>query len=304
MMEAYSSFFQDVVRQYGYGGDASLEYIGLVFADGVLRSGKVYHVVKASADHTEGWVRRLWETYFQDIGCADDLKICDVSRSSTEPDAAYRMIAELRKPITMEQMAALRLGYVDGLTWRRFLDNAEMLHAALGKEESPLFQLGVETDADFRYAGFKYYLSVRTARDRKARVTRELAGLLQSVQSGSHEETEEIGQVLHRIQDCGYSPAFIGINDNGTEFEGKLYFVSDLLGRTLYQKAAGQIQAVCKALHLSSEWCDTLLKALEEQKLYPEGIAVSFGNDRLLRLYVKEISPNLLKYQQTAPSAG
>lgn len=297
MTDAYKQhlepYLEKAVRAYGRHGDRSLEYVGLVIGRDHRIDRKIYRFC-AEQDMDRSMEKAVWDTYFQEMSSRYPMRICDISKGANSEVPTFRMVVVPKEPLSLEQTFALAetcLDYVPVNVKKRFLDNIRNFHTMFHTADSPLIQLGVEVDAQSRYIGLKYYLQFADTRANPP------IHSLWASQEGEG-DAAEMEALTAKICECDYAPIFLGVNDDDTCYESKLYFVSKLFGRTLCQKVHTQITALCLALHLKKQLYAALVYAADELHLYPEGVAIS-ANGRI-RLYLKEIPAKLLKASYSA----
>lgn len=276
-------------RQYGEAGTQTLEYIGLVIREGLV-TDKVYQTLPSPPVEQSDWKTRLWEQWFVRLHDRFPMKICDTSQGGTADAPTYRMIVMFKKPLTEEQLHALTAELYPEVApeiMERCFRYCGIIRTALEMPHAPLIQIGIEVDAAFQFRCMKYYITVKQSGTEHQRITRSLTELVGTLQGTA--PSEETFRLLTGIQDCRYSPTFIGINDSCEVQEAKLYFISDLFGRALRTAPAEQAREVSEVLSLDPALRETLLSVWKQAHLYPEGVAVSFGAQPLLRLYLKEL---------------
>ncbi len=296
MLSDLEKFIEASAERYGHYGDDTLEYIGIVLKNKAPYARKLYYVhnKKETKHETDRWEKSMWEKYFRRINEEFPLELCDVSKGINESIPSLRMVASLNSKLSEEQTYSLAEKYLNCMPQtakKRFIENIKNICSISSASFSPLIQIGVEADENNNYMGFKYYLRPAMS---KGRASEEDIEMLCRLQYREAECRKDFKMKLCSLIECGYSPAFIGINDYGDIYESKLYFVSKLFGRSLYKNAYGQIINVCDSLSFDKEIRELMLRCLEKHKLYPEGIAFSDNSEDIIRLYFKEISPKLL----------
>ena len=277
--------------KYGKKGTDTLEYIGLTLKNGSLLCPKLYHYAKNEFEVHEGWRKEIFEKWLKSICDNYEAKICDFSEAGTSDAPTYRMILQFRGFFDRERADKLiteEFPDVPGTIKERCIRSMNALGEGLGKTESPLMQVGVELDSSLQFKSFKYYLSVERTTVPKEKLAEALTGTADEL--SVNRDTERTGRLTVDICDCWYRPTFIGVNDGTDETEAKLYYISELFGRSLKTKPAEQIGLVSGALKLDNGLTDELMKAWEKAHLYPEGVAVTLGDPSVLRLYLKELS--------------
>lgn len=284
----YDALVQDTLR-FGLNGSQTLEYLGLITRGGVLQSTKVYHTTKQAPAALQDWQQALYVEWLQRLERYDG-KICDFSAAGTEQAPTYRMIMMFRNGLSLEQAQAITAEEFPGvppeITSRCYACNL-LVAKAIASDASPMIQIGIELDAQMRFRSLKYYLSVKELRPVWQQFPERIAPLLSEL--GISPDQRDSLETAARIGEQWYSPLFIGINDAGTEIEAKLYFISDLFGRSLSTKPAEQISRVCEVLQISSGVSEAMLAAWEQVHIYPEGVAVSFDHAAVIRFYLKEL---------------
>lgn len=286
----------DSVTYYGEDGDQTLEYVGLVFEQSKLYQIKIYHTLKSGIDSATEWKKILWKEWLQDLSEKYPIKICDTSKVEKDSFLTYRMIVKFIFPLDSHQTNTLitqHLPRIPEATKERFLLFCKNVDMVMKMPYSSLMQIGIETDEKYSYRSIKYYLSIKSSIMVKQKITNSLTKLIYDMQYGSN--IEDIQTVLTKVQEAEYSPSFIGVNDTGEELETKLYFVSNLFGRSLVTKTKLQIDNICQALNIEHKSHEMLKELLQEERLYPEGIAVSFGSQPYIRFYLKQISSRYFK---------
>lgn len=291
------SLLCDTVLKYGIGGNKSLEYIGLTLENKKAISPKIYLI----PDNTKSmpmWVRKIWELYFIKFLNEFDIKICDVSESYLNQIPTYRMVIKFKINPAMTQIYILEdllSHFIGKKELERFEQILSDVHQYDCLNTSPLIQLGVETDHKYNILSFKYYLTLKNNPFKRPVILPETIKLINEIQPSKNNENCITFSLLRRIEKCGYYPTFIGVNDSGDLYECKLYYISSLYGRSFMEKAADQIKEICITLNLGSEIQSVLIDSFEKAHIYPEGIAVSSYIPNTIRMYLKEISPRILK---------
>lgn len=286
-------FLAETARAFGLSGSRSLEYIGLVLQNGAVTARKVYHLADKPKPGADDRTAAVWDAYFREMDSRYAIELCDISKGGNEMFPSFRMVVLFREKLSSERTHALAdscLQTIPPLIRERFLDYTDRLHALSDPSFSPLMQIGVETDAQNRLLGMKYYLNLDLPKTDNAEASRKLAEILSALPC--KQDAAAMAPLAAKLMECRYAPAFIGVNDSGDSQECKLYFVSKLFGRSLFSEAGTQISAMCSALHTEPQLCPQLQQALEEYGLYPQGVALSADSNHPVRLYLKEIPAN------------
>ncbi len=150
--------------RFGLTGARTLEYLGLVFHNGSLKSTKVYHDTKQAAASSGGWTQELYEKWLRGLGEDFGGNICDFSRAGTEDAPTCRMIVRFPKPLTSEQVQQLSQNALPGVPKviaERLCRSNSLLSDAIGGGNAPLIQVGIELDALMQFQCLKYYLTVK-----------------------------------------------------------------------------------------------------------------------------------------------
>ena len=161
------------------------------------------------------------------------------------------------------------------------------LKEGLGMQESPLMQVGIELNADMKFKSFKYYLCVEKTKHPKENLAEAMAGFAEA--AGVCSDTGRMDRLIRDVCTCWYRPTFIGVNDGAEETEAKLYFISEIFGHALKTKPAGQTERISEILGFDKGLTEELMTAWEQAHLYLQGLAVTFGDPSVLRLYLREL---------------
>ncbi len=289
------ALIRDTAR-FGLNGARTLEYLGLVFHKGALKSTKVYHDTKQAAAASGDWTQTLYETWLRGLGEDFGGNICDFSKAGTEEAPTYRMIVRFPKPLTSEQVQALSQESLPGVPSeiaQRLCRSNSLLADAIGGNNAPLIQVGIELDAQMQFQCLKYYLTVKPLLPAWDQAAEKLVPFFGEF--GLDADQSEAFDVSGKICGQRYSPTFLCVNDDGAAPELKLYFISDLFGRQLSTMPGEQIRNICDVLDIAPDLRDELLRAWEQSHVYPEGIAATFGDSALIRMYLKELSAAYFK---------
>ncbi len=284
-------FAVESALKYGHKGTDTLEYIGLTLENGRLLRPKLYHFAKNDFEVHEGWRKEIFEKWLGRICDNYEAKICDFSEAGTSDAPTYRMILQFRRFFDKEHSEKLITEEFPDVPYEikdRCIRSMNALREGLGTQESPLMQVGIELDASLKFKSFKYYLCVERTSIPKDELAEAMSGFADGL--GVNRDTERTGCLTADICSCWYRPTFIGVNDGTDETEVKLYYISELFGRSLKTKPAEQIKLIGGALKLDNGLTDELMKAWKEAHLYPEGVAFTLGDPSVLRLYLKELN--------------
>ena len=290
------SFFKNSLTVHGLSGDRTLEFIGLVIKGVSVIEARIYNTLDDTAHFSEDWHESLWNKYFGRMSERLPIKICDTSVSETEDEPLYRMNVIIRSNAsinTIKELSDRYLLFAGAKERERFTKSCSLVKNHIGFNAAVLMQLGVEADKELNYKKLKYYLSLRKDIYKRPGYSGKMSDLLHSFCQLYQKTPNKAEKMLMDIQDCGYYPSFIGVNDCGADSEIKLYFVSGLFGSSLKKDALVQAQKLCKVLALNGETGELTAQAPLRLNIYPMGIAVSFEEDPLIRLYFKEIPEKL-----------
>ena len=276
--------------KYGHKGTDTLEYNGLTLKNGCFERFKLYHCAKNDFEIHEGWRKEIFERWLKRICENYEAKICDFSEAGTIYAPTYRMILQFRNFFSMETAEKLiseEFPNVPSDITDKCIRCMKALKEGLGLKESPLMQVGIELDTDMKFKSFKYYLCVERTKLPSDKLAEAMNGSADAL--GVCRDTERLDRLIRDICTCWYRPTFIGINDGTEETEAKLYFISEIFGRALKTKPAEQTERISEILGFDKGLTEELMTAWEQSHLYPQGLAVTFGDPSVLRLYLREL---------------
>ncbi len=285
---------QDALARFGKtSGDGSLEYFAMQIKGGDSASCRIYRRFPKDGDAGFAALRSpLHEQLFRHFSAAvPGVCMCDTSERQTDGIAAERALIQL--PMNADHArvrAAIASAEMIPPDYRgRLLTQTDRIHETIGAPFSQLFQIGAETGSSGALCGMKYYLTLRTDYSVRPAVTDALLGVLGSLYGMPEAPADEaFCTMLREIGARQYFPSFTGINDCGGRTECKLYFQSAFFGRRTEQQFAAQNAEIAGTLSLHV-LTDAVLRFAEQNRLWAEGIAVSFDEPDRIRLYWREL---------------
>ena len=287
---ALHEFAVSSTLKYGHKGTDTLEYIGLTLKNGCFERSKLYHLAKNDFEVHEGWRKEIFERWLKRICENYEAKICDFSVAGTSEKPAYRMILQFRSFFsteTAEKLISEEFPDVPSDITDKCIRCMKAMKEGLGMQESPLMQVGIELDADMKFKSFKYYLCVEKTKHPKENLAEAMAGFADA--AGVCSDTGRMDRLIRDVCTCWYRPTFIGVNDGAEETDAKLYFISEIFGRALKTKPAEQTERISEILGFDKGLTEELMTAWEQAHLYSQGVAVTFGDPSVLRLYLREL---------------
>lgn len=291
MNEVLTQFLAKTTETYGLRGSRTLEYIGLVLENRTLASKKIYHLAEKPSFDKDERLRNIWNIYFNELSKCYNVELCDISESGNETFPSFRMIVRFCEKLSSFQLHSMSdkcLCAIPIQMKERFLADADQLQELLKIDYSPLMQLGVDVNAQNKILGIKYYLNLGLPR----RDSEKSSQLLKPILFGLfHENADTINMISlsEELMKYKYSPIFVGINDDGSTRECKLYFISDIFGRYIVSEAEKQLTNLCGVLEIDTKLCAVLHAVLASHGLYPQGVALSTNGQHTVRLYLKEL---------------
>ncbi|MBQ8921909.1 MAG: hypothetical protein IJ060_07090 [Oscillospiraceae bacterium] len=286
---------REALAQYGKAaGNGSLEYFAMQIKGGQTASGRVYRVFpRDGAQGFSGLRSPLHEQLFRYFSAAvPGVQMCDSSERDTGSSLTERALIQFPMKADHAQVrAAVAQAELIPPDYRqRMLTQIDRIHETVGAPFSPLFQIGAETGSDGTLCGMKYYLTLRTDYSVRPKLNDALLRTLRTLyRIPDTAEGEAFCNMLREIEGRQYFASFTGINDGGGAAECKLYFQSALFGSKVKRQFAAQNAEIAEALSLHV-LTDALLQYAAENRLWAEGIAVSFGEPDRIRLYWRELS--------------
>ena len=259
---------------YGRQGDRSLEYVGLT----VDRAAKT---IKSRIYRRDGsdtpFADRLSAPYrdlfarFAPFTALPGVQLCDVSDGRRDGAVTQRLIFKLPKHMDRAQETAVAEAFFAAAGAGPGLEQGvrTRLYARLDAG-CTLYQLGAEC-AGKDVCAFKYYLHAAPERI-----------------PGGVAVPDAVQRDHAAICENGFKPAFIGVNDDGTAAEEKLYYITKALGfKTAW--LADNMKRLSAALGLDALLSAQVLDEMLEAGLYLEGLALSLQEEDRVRLYFTEL---------------
>lgn len=300
-----------------------MEYIGLTIdrTAGTVKS-RVY--LKEGGDQTAAFAAPYPALLarFEAFTALPGVQLCDVSDSLRGGAVTNRLIFKLPKRMDRETelriaeafFAAAGAGIMPkdgcpaqndcGTAGVRTLDLPLQVRkrlAAFLEGGCTLYQLGAEFE-DGQACAYKYYLHAapETVFGRQAdappvmmaaapvmpgKAPESAAGSLKPPAAhGLFVPSAAIWRDHAAICANGFKPAFIGVNDDGAAQEVKLYYITKALGfKTAY--LTDHMNSLAAALGLEAVLPVPVLEEILDLGLYPEGLALSLQEERMVRLY-------------------
>ena len=305
-MSELIKYAESILKEHGYFGDKSFEYIGVLLKNGIiydrrlyLKNGAAVSQIITTTEPYKTMVKKIMHRFI----LREDVAICDISTIEIDEEPTYRMIFKLPKKQSIDELYELIGDFFysyethESLSYReRIISNILNFNAKSETKISPLMQIGIELNKNCELVAVKYYLRLEKANKKDIVMVEQAKQFLCSVVKG-----DNIGACISCaseksifISDNGYRPIFIGINDkNGAETH-KIYFISKAFGF--------QVQNILKDTKTLSDtfaWNDSLpfyeFEQLYKLSLFVEGIALSVQHLDEWHLYFNILPRNTQK---------
>lgn len=281
----------ETLRQHGNQGDRTLEYIGTVLCKQTLTDWKIYYKFNSTEQESFSVLNsEIHYRLFQELSANLPIRMCDYSFSMMGNHENMRSLCQF--PMSADYATVLKT--VSGLTCipvdlqKRLCSSMVTIHSGFSAKFSPLIQLGIETDSNGSLKEIKYYLNLKADYSIHPVLDEGLLRKLDALHGIEPTQYTSLSKTFELLRNNNYYPTFVGVNDSLCHVEYKLYFISSLFGRRLQKEYHAQNQNVITRLTIENNALD-FLGTLNHNRLWLEGIAVSFSDPETLRLYWREL---------------
>ena len=281
----------DMLKRLGNHGNQTLEYIGVVLHKYSLADWKIYYKFNNTEQESFSVLNsdihyRLYRELSEDL----PIRMCDYSHSIMKACDNMRSLCQFPMSadydIVEKTISGITCIPIDLL--KRLCSSVSTIHSSFPAQFSPLIQLGIETDMNGKLQEIKYYLNLKTDYSVHPVLDEDLLKKLEILHGISVSEYESLFDTFDILRSNSYYPTFIGVNNSLDHVEYKLYFISSLFGRRLQNEYQAQNQSLISQL-TTNKTTLSFLDALNHNHLWLEGIAVSFSDPDVLRLYWREL---------------
>lgn len=279
------------IERYGTRyGDESLNYIGFKIENNEIERRVYRSTKKKNVEDMPTEFFNLWNLYFFDI---KGLKICDYSYSLFNGKKSIRIELNF-DTIKYEESSSLLEKILERIPYHcqnSVWDELLIFRSLFEPGKYPIRIIGIEADMDYNILNFKYYLYFYRNIEMRQFTSEQLRYL---VNLDNNELYSRVWENLLKIEECFYSPIFLGVNQSEHRTERKLYFISKYYGRQISPNAAEQFRRVVISLNLESYFDQNVYQYFEYEKLFLEGIAYNLDGNFASRLYFSEIPEKLI----------
>lgn len=277
-------YAHQTIREYGKAGKNCFEYLGVDIRKDIPLNFKVYQ--KINEGNRDEFANNMTYSYILNSLLPDFIannKICDYSESTYDGKKSYRIVFYIPKNQKIQETYCNIDKFfrnIDGGMKERVISNVVLATSIMKVKESPLMQIGIETDDKGNLFCVKYYIRLSGNIDKDAEF------ILKIAQSCVNKET--IRDKIIFLQNHRYNPVFIGINMSEKIQETKLYFASEAFGFQT-KNVIRDTNDIAEKYGFDDILTKQDIDELFNIGLFVRGIAFSIENEAAWRLYINAL---------------
>lgn len=291
---SFITYLKESIAEYGNGGDGSFEYVGINIINNSIANTKTYRrPVQRNKDLDIGYSAINTEIFNKFKKINSEITVCDFSKSYFRSIESERVVFAIPQNISIHNESEIVSAFFNSLTLdsvkKKLFDDLEIVKKHIRMNYSPLMQLGTECDALGNCLSVKYYISIQNCIGKNNGYGLKQQSVVSKI--CPNDKRSLLDERIKIMCNNDFCPIFIGTNSNGSYSENKLYFIHNYMNRG-YDLLSAMEKLI---FDLGIEKAITIedVKKVINLGLYVEGIALSFNDSDLIRLYFNYIPKNI-----------
>lgn len=288
------TYLKESIAEYGNVGDGSFEYVGINIINNNIANKKTYRrPIQRNKDLGIGYPAINAQIFNEFKKINPRITVCDFSKSYFRNIESERVVFAIPQHISVNNESEIISAFFNFLTLdsvkEKLFDDLEIVKKYIRMNYSPLMQLGTECDLFGNCLSVKYYISIKDSVEKNNGYGFKQQSVISRIcPNNTYSLLEER---INTICNNDFCPIFIGTNSDGTYSENKLYFIHSYMNRDYDLLSA--MEKLISDFGIENAITIEDVKNIINLGLYVEGIALSFNDCDLIRLYFNYIPKNI-----------